>query len=112
MQHEDNPNGLKYQIRKLDDLNWQVFEWQEGYVGQLTQSKWKPMESYHPDVDGAVKALLKYATLANLESGVGLDTDAILAALEQAREDVIAAAQAITPEEFKKKSARGRKMKS
>ena len=119
MNHEDNPLGLKYAIRKLDDLNWQLFEWQAGgeeitrgrFVGQLTQSKWKPMESYHPDVDGAVRALLKIATLDSVPKGINLDTEAILAALEAARADVIAAAVAVTPEEFTKKSKRGRKAK-
>lgn len=109
----------KYAIRKLDDLNWQLFQWQEGgeiitrgrYAGQEMQSKWCPMDSYHPNVDGAVTALLKIATLENAAKGINLDTDAILAAIAQARLDVIQAAEAITPEEFTKKSKRGRKVK-
>jgi hypothetical protein len=117
--HPDNPNGLKYAIRKLDENNWQIHEWQAGgdeitrgrFVGQITQAKWKPMDSYHGDVDGAVRWLMKAATLANAPKHQNLDTEAILAALEAARADVIAAAEAVTPEEFKKKSARGRKGK-
>lgn len=109
----------KYAIRKLDDLNWQLYQWQEGgelitrgrYAGQPMQSKWCPMDSYHPNVDGAATALLKIATLENAEKGVNLDTEAILAAVAQARLDVLAATEAITPEEFSKKSKRGRKAK-
>jgi len=89
---------MKYQIRKLDELNWQLFQWQDGgqeitrgrYAGQATQAKWCPMESYHRDLKRAVEALLTYATLANAEKGVTLDTAAILAAVEQARTDVLA----------------------
>ncbi len=109
----------KYAIRKVDDLNWQIFQWQEGgqtiergrYVGQETQAKWCPMESYHPTLVWAVQGLLKTAALDNAEAGVNLDTAAILAAVEQARLDVLAAVAAVTPEEFTKKSARGRKPK-
>lgn len=109
----------KYAIRKLDDLNWQIVQWQEGgetitrgrYAGQEMQAKWCPMDSYHPNVDSAAIALLKIATLENAEKGVNLDTAAIVVAIAQARLDVLAAVQAITPEEFSKKSARGRKEK-
>lgn len=109
----------KYAIRKVDDLNWQIFKWQEGgetiergrYVGQETQARWCPMESYHPNVVNAAQWLLKEATLNNSEAGVNLDTAAILLAVEAARVDVLAAVAEITPEEFSKKSNRGRKAK-
>jgi len=117
--HPDNPNGLRYAIRKMDDLNWQVWKWQDGgkeitrgrYAGQKTQAKWCPMESYHPHPGQAAECLLRYATLDNAPEGVNLDTEAILAATKAAVEQVIAAVEAITPAEFSKKSNRGRKPK-
>jgi hypothetical protein len=106
-------------LRSEVHLNWQIYQWQEGgeiitrgrYAGQPMQSKWCPMDSYHPNVEQAAECLLKMAVLANAEKGVNLDTEAILTAITAAREDVIAAARAVTPEEFRKKSKRGRKKK-
>lgn len=96
---------MKYQIRKMNDLNWQVWEWQEGgtvsrgrYVGQEKQAKYVPMESYHGTIGSAVKWMLEHAIRANVESATELDTAAILAAVEQARTDVLDAVSRIEKE--------------
>lgn len=108
---------MKYQLQKKDELNWQIFVWQEGgqeisrgrYAGQLTQAKWCGLESYHYTLENAAKSLLEMATRDASEAQVALDTDTVLAAIAEAREATLAAVAAVTPEEFSKKSARGRK---
>jgi len=90
---------MKWTIRKMDEHNWQLFEWQEGgeiisrgrYAGQETTAKWKPLDSYHRSPAEAARALLSRAMLANVEPGTDLDTAAIIAAQEKAVRDVEAA---------------------
>jgi hypothetical protein len=55
--------------------------------------------------------LLEIATRDGVETGIEIDTETAVTAISEAREAVIAAVQAVTPDEFKKKSARGRKAK-
>jgi hypothetical protein len=88
---------MKWTIRKMNELNWQVWEWQDGgetvsrgrYAGQEKQAKWIPLESYHGSLRNAVKWLVNHATRANVESGTDLDTATILAAIEKAEQNVL-----------------------
>lgn len=120
MSNELNPNGLAFQLQKVDEHNWQLFQWQDGgqkisrgrYAGQLTQAKWMGLESFHPRLELAAAALLEIAIRENTPDKTGLDTETVLSSIAAAKEQVLAAVEAVTPEEFSKKSKRGRKPKN
>ena len=94
---------MKWAIRKMNELNWQVWEWQEGggtisrgrYAGQPKQAKWIPLESYHYTLKDAVRWLLHHAARQHAETDVNLDTAAILEAIEKAEKSVTEAVKQI-----------------
>jgi hypothetical protein len=108
---------MQYQLRKMDEHNWQLWRWQEGgetitrgrYAGQDKQAKWCPMDNYYGKLEHAAAGLFEVAVKDRTESGTDLDTETILVAIADAQAAVLAAVQAVTPDEFSKKSARGRK---